>query len=327
MKRYILPLCLAAVCSLPVMAQDIILLNQDGEKVGVAKDVDKKKVIKGDDGKEIKVEVKAAPGKETATIENGVITVVGPDGEVQTFKMSDARSVTITRSSNTVVGEDGNRKVETRGKAILIGPDGVRREIDLGDGGVSGSSVTQSKLPKTWMIGISCKPASPVLRSQLQLDEDMGLVISRVLDGGAAEKAGLKTNDILVYADQKPIGNRKQLSKVVNEAGKAGNDVSFTVLRAGEEISVAVTPTEREGMNQMMIELGRPGGFGLSLPGLGDGAEFEFRQFGPGIILDDFGGKFGAGDLHKELMGDMEERMQRIQEEMEAMRGLIDQDK
>lgn len=323
MKRlFILPLCLAALCSVPAMAQDIILLNQDGEKVGVAKDVDNKKVVKDGD---IEIKVEANPGKESATIENGVITVVGPDGEVQKFKMSDARSVTITRSSNTVVGEDGQRKVETRGKAILIGPDGVRREIDLGDGNVGGGSVTSSTMPKTWMIGVSCEEASPVLRSQLKLESDIGLVVTRVLAGGAAEKAGLKDNDILLFADQKPIANRKQLSKIVNEAGAAGNDVSFTVLRAGAEVSVSVTPTEREGMNQMMIELGRPGGFGMSLPGFGDGTKFEFRQLGPGIILEDgFGGKFDAREIHKELMGDMEERMQRIQEEMEAMRGLID---
>lgn len=323
MKRFfILPLCLAALCSVPAMAQDIILLNQDGEKVGVAKDVDEKKAVKGKDG-DIKVTVNA--DGERAKIENGVITVVGPDGEVQTFKMSDARSVTVTRSSNTVVGEDGTRKVETRGKAILIGPDGVRREIDLGNGGLSGGSVTESTMPKTWMIGISCEPASPVLRSQLQLDEDLGLVVTRVLAGGAAEKAGLKDNDILMFADQKPIADRKKLSEIVNEAGAAGNNVTFTVLRAGEEVSVAVTPTEREGMSQMMIEMGPGGGFGMGLPGFGDGARFEFRQFGPGIILDDaMGAGIDAREIHKELMGDMEERMQRIQEEMEAMRGLLD---
>jgi hypothetical protein len=315
MKRLsILSVCITALLSSSSFAQDIILLNQDGEKVGVAKDVDEKKIVRE------KAVVKPVDdaNKEPAKIENGVVTFVGPDGKVQTFKMSDAKSVTITRSSNTVVGEDGQRKVERRGKAILIGPDGVRREIDLGAGGL-GESVTESKAPKTWMIGVSCQPASPVLRSQLQLDDDIGLVVTRVLQGGAGEKAGLKSNDVLMFADQKPLGNRKQLSVVVNEAGAAGDDVTFTLLRAGEEISLAVAPTEREGMSQMMIELG-PGmrGFELGLPGFEPGAEFEFRQLGPGIILDrGLGGDLKG--LHEELIGDMEEKMQRIQKQVEEM--------
>lgn len=327
MKRSsILSLCIVALLSTHAFAQDIILLNQDGEKVGVAKDVDEKVVGNKEAGAKVKVADDAEKG--SAKIENGVVTVIGPDGKSQTFKMSDAKSVTITRSSNTVVGEDGQRKVESRGKAILIGPDGVRREIDLGTGGLGGS-VTESPAPKTWMIGVSCRPASPVLRSQLQLDDDIGLVVTRVLQGGAGEEAGLKSNDILMFADQKPIGNRKQLSEVVNEAGAASNDVSFTLLRAGEEISLSVTPTEREGVSQMMVELG-PGirGFEMGLPGLAPGADFEFRQFGPGIILDHgFGGELDMKGMHEELMGDMEEKMKRMQERVEEMHRRMQEDR
>jgi len=317
-RSTVLSLCLVALLSSSAFAQDIILLNQDGEKVGVAKDIEKQTIVKeGDDAKVVANDAE----KGSATIENGVITVIGPDGKAQTFRMSDAKSVTITRSSNTVVGEDGKRKVERRGKAILIGPDGIRREIDLGGGGLGGS-VTESQVPKTWMIGVSCKTASPVLRAQLQLDDDIGLVVTRVLQGGAAEDAGFKTNDILMFADQKPIGNRKQLSEVVNGAGAAGNDVAFTILRAGEEVSVSVTPTEREGVSQMMGELGPGIQLPFELPEIGPGADFEFRQFGPGVILPR-----DMKDLHTEMMGDMEEKMKRIQEEVDAMRGLLNDDK
>ncbi len=315
MKRYsIFILAMVALFCVPALGQDIILLNQDGEKVGVAKDVDKKATV--DAVGEFKLD------KGAAKIKNGVITVVNADGTTQEFKMSDARSVTITRSSKSVVGEDGQQKKQTTGKAILIGPDGVRREINLGDGGI-GRSMTESKMPKTWMIGVSCMPASPVLRSQLQLEEEMGLVITRVLQGGAAENAGFQQNDIVMFADQKPVGSRKDLSKIVNEAGAAGNDVTFTLLRSGEEISAIVTPTEREGVNQMMIELG-PGfdGLGTGLPSFGPGIDFEFKQFGPGIII-------GRGDVDGAMLGDgeipqgfesIEEKMTRIQEEVEEMR-------
>lgn len=315
MKRFtILPLFLVALCSIPVAAQDIILLNQDGEKVGVAKN-------KVDEDRAITVKVDADAKKGSASLENGIVTVIGPDGEMEQFELSDARSFTVTRSSKTVVDEDGNRKRESVNKAILIGPDGVRREINLGDGNGTGDKVAGAKKTRTWMIGASCQPATTVLRAQLRLDESMGLVITRVLRGSNAAEAGLQVNDILMYADQKPVGTRKQLSEVVNAAGSAGTDVAFTLLRGGEEVSVEVTPTEREIVNSIGPGMG---GFGMDLPGFGADMDFEFRQFGPGIII----GRGAAGDagadkfeeMHRKILEEQKERMQQFQEQIEEMR-------
>ncbi|QEG20233.1 PDZ domain-containing protein [Mariniblastus fucicola] len=316
MKTCILPLFMVVLCCSSAFAQEIILLNQDGEKVGIAKDLEEKGTVVG---KAIRIDADGDAEKGSATIENGVITVVKPDGSVEEFKMSDAKSVTITRSSKTVVGEDGQQKLESTGKAILVGPDGVRREIDLGSGGLGGV-VSESKGPKTWMIGVSCQPVSAVLRSQLKIDEETGLVITRVLRGGAAEQAGFAKNDIVMYADQKPVMTQKDLSTIVNEAGAEGLDVVFTVLRGGEEISLTVTPTEREGVNQMMVELGPD--FGQNFPGFGPGMNFEFKQFGPGIILGeggDFADGFGGG-IRLEMMDEFNEKIRRMEERMEEMR-------
>jgi len=320
MRRYsILPLFLVAVCCLPVAAQDIILLNQDGEKVGVARDVEKK----ADGDLELKVEADAAADakKGSATIENGIVTIVGPDGEIEQFELSDAKRFSVTRSSKTVVDEDGNRKSESVNKAILIGPDGVRREINLGDGSSSGDKAAGAKKTKTWMIGASCQPATTVLRAQLRLDESMGLVITRVLRGSNAAEAGLQVNDILMYADQKPVGTRKQLSDVVNAAGSAGTDVAFTLLRGGEEVSLEVTPTERETVDSMGPGMG---GFGMDLPGFGADMDFEFRQFGPGIIIGR-GAPGGAGadrfeEMHRKMLEDQKKRMQQFENQIEEMR-------
>lgn len=320
MKRFsILSLFVVALCCMPAMAQDIILLNQDGEKVGVAKDVEKKTVV--EEAVKPKATADAKPEKGSATLKNGVITVVGPDGKVTEFNMSDARSVTVTRSSKTVVDENGERKRESVNKAIVIGPHGIRREIDLGSGG-NGGMVSESKAPKTWMIGASCREASTVLRAQLRLPEGMGLVVTQVLRGSAAAQAGLQVNDVLMFADQTRLENRKQLTDFVNEAGAAGNEIPFTLLRGGDEIKVTVTPTEREGVTDVMAELGpRLGGFGMDMPVFGGDMDFEFKQFGPGIIIGRGAG--GAGidveKMHREMMGDIETRMKRMREEMKEI--------
>ena len=303
----IVSLCIAAMFGGQASAQEIILLNQDGEKVGVARDVDEAKVVPE---KPVAVEEEDV---EAATLENGVIKIVSADGAVQEFNLADARSVTITRSSNTVVGDDGQPRIETRGKMILIGPDGVRREIDLDESGNSGTLVKEEKMPKSWMIGVTCEAISPILRSQLQLDEDTGLAVLRALGGGAAEAAGVQANDIILYADQEPIATQKQLTEVVNEAGAADRKLSMTVLRGGEEMSFSIDPSEQEGFAAPRVGGGLEG-FNLHLPNFGPADGLEFRQFGPGVIV---GG--GAGGLHKEMMEQMQQRMQRMQEQVEDM--------
>ena len=310
----IVSLCIAAMFGGQASAQEIILLNQDGEKVGVARDVDEAKVVPE---KPVAVEEEDV---EAATLENGVIKIVSADGAVQEFNLADARSVTITRSSNTVVGDDGQPRIETRAKAILIGPDGVRREIDLDESGKSGTLVREDKLPKSWMIGVTCEALSPILRSQLQLEQDTGLAVRRALGGGTAEAAGIQANDVILYADQKPIATQKQLTEVVNEAGAADRNLSMTVLRAGEEMSFTVTPSERDGFAPRVG--GGFEGFGLrnfDLPNFGPADGLEFRQFGPGVIIGGDLGGFGAGGLHKEMMEKMQQRMQRMQEQVEDM--------
>lgn len=317
MKRFsTLPLILLALCCCPVSAQDIILLNQDGEKVGVAKDIEAKKI---NDREAEKPATDNGSKNGSATLENGVITIVGPDGKVEQIELSDARSFTVTRSSKTVVDENGNRQREAVNKAILIGPDGVRREINLGDGDSNKGSATKTKKEKTWMIGASCEPVTPVLRAQLRLDETMGLVVTRVLRGSSAAEAGLQVNDILMYADQKPVGKRKQLSEFVNAAGSAGKSISFIFLRGGEEMTIKVKPTEREdveGIGDIGIKLE-----GMGLHGFGDNMDFEFKQFGPGVIIGrgGFGEAGGFEERHRKMIEEHQKRLEEFQKKMDEM--------
>jgi hypothetical protein len=308
---------LFAFCFSSVSAQDIILLDQNGEKVGVAKVGEKKEaaksakiVIKKDDKQP--ADKADSKGKVKATMANGVITIVNEDGSIEEINLADAQSVMISRSSKSVVGEDGKPQMKSTGKAILIGPDGVRREIVLDEDGSSESS--SANRPKTWMIGVSVQPVSSLLRTHLKLDDGGGLVVTRVFRGGAAERAGILKDDILLFADQKLIGDRKQLAEVVNEAGADGSPLTFTILRSGDETSISVEATEREGMGglqAMDLNIDALGG----LNGL-DGLDLEFKQFGPGIIIGD-GGEF---DLRFEANDRINDRLKQMQQQMDEVR-------
>jgi serine protease Do len=62
--------------------------------------------------------------------------------------------------------------------------------------------------------------------------------------GSAAEKAGLKPNDVLVKYDGKPVTSANQLLNLVAQTAP-GTAVPITVLRDGKELELTATVTER----------------------------------------------------------------------------------
>jgi len=161
LRKLFLAVLVAIALVMPSVAQDdIILLNKDGEKVGVAVQVDENSKPEA----AVQLQEATKPGSTSASIANGVITITNADGTKEEINLSDARSVTITRSSK-MVDDNGQRKMKAIGKAIVIGPDGIRREITLGDNQES-NPVRTVKTPKTWMIGLSCGPVSALAAAQ-----------------------------------------------------------------------------------------------------------------------------------------------------------------
>jgi len=97
--------------------------------------------------------------------------------------------------------------------------------------------------PRPWM-GIAPEELPDELRAQLDLPEGEGLLITEVVAGGPAEKAGLKKNDILTKIDGKTVKGEESLAKFMASA-KAGQEATLTVLRKSKEQTVKVTIGEK----------------------------------------------------------------------------------
>jgi len=97
--------------------------------------------------------------------------------------------------------------------------------------------------PRPWM-GIAPEELPDELRAQLDLAEGEGLLITEVVAGGPADKAGLKKNDILTKIDGKPVKGEESLAKFMGSA-KAGQEATLTVLRKSKEQTVKVTIGEK----------------------------------------------------------------------------------
>ena len=95
----------------------------------------------------------------------------------------------------------------------------------------------------------------PDIAEQIGLPADYGILIERVLPGGAAEKAGLHGGnqrlyqgnmpvmlggDLIVAVDQQEISNGQDLAQVLTQH-RAGDTVTVTVFRGQRKMNVKVT--------------------------------------------------------------------------------------
>ncbi len=88
-------------------------------------------------------------------------------------------------------------------------------------------------------LGVQYTAASPALIEALDLPRGAAQVMS-VVEGSAADKAGIKEGDVITAVDGKPLTNSLELSTLI-AAMKPGQKVEITLNRAGEEKTVTVT--------------------------------------------------------------------------------------
>jgi S1-C subfamily serine protease len=104
-------------------------------------------------------------------------------------------------------------------------------------------------------LGVSTIPIGPELAEQVGLPVDFGLLIVKVLPGGAADRAGLRGGneraylgnipimlggDLIVAIDGQNIQDQQDLAQVMN-AHRAGDSVKVTVYRGKQKMELTVT--------------------------------------------------------------------------------------
>ena len=88
-------------------------------------------------------------------------------------------------------------------------------------------------------LGINIADLDNETAKELNLDINQGVLVDSVVDGGAAQYAGILPNDVIVEANGKPVKATPDLLEVVGGL-KAGDTVNLTVLRQGTLKTVLV---------------------------------------------------------------------------------------
>ena len=93
-------------------------------------------------------------------------------------------------------------------------------------------------------IGAILQTITPELAAGLHLSRDYGVIVSDVVPGGPADRAGLRIQDIIVSVDGRPTGSLPMFSQSLYMHG-GGEHTKVGVLRGSDRLQLDVSLTER----------------------------------------------------------------------------------
>jgi serine protease Do len=88
-------------------------------------------------------------------------------------------------------------------------------------------------------VGIAPARVARQLRRAVGLPERDGLLVRVVEDGGPADRAGLRTGDLVVEAGGRPVTDADELYEVLDQVGE-GQTLALRVVRGTDELTVTV---------------------------------------------------------------------------------------
>lgn len=178
----------------------------------------------------------------------GVVSAVGRGGmgiiDYENFIQTDA-------SIN--MGNSGGALVDFEGRLV-----GINTAIFSRSGGNQGigfavpanlaKSVMESLLKSgkvmRGFLGVGLQPLTDDLVKAFNLKSDQGVLIAEVQAKSPAEKAGVKTGDVVVSVDSKPVKSTRELQLLIGSMSP-GSKVALKIFREGQEKNFTVDLAEK----------------------------------------------------------------------------------
>jgi membrane-associated protease RseP (regulator of RpoE activity) len=161
---------------------------------------------------------------------------------------SSATSITRTDTgggSVTTVTTDRNGQRVTR--TITVDKDGKVTVSEPGQAPASPASAAHpapTPAPAGGWLGVHSVPVSDALRAHIDIPEGQGIVLEFVADGGPAEAAGLRANDIVLSLDSVPVKGVEDFRARLGRT-RPGQAVTVEYLRKGKAATVTATLGQR----------------------------------------------------------------------------------
>ncbi len=141
-----------------------------------------------------------------------------------------------------------NRKGEVVGinTAIIQGGQGIgfATPIHLAKS-VLGQLKEKGKVTRGW-LGVYIQRLTPEMAESLHISGRKGALVADVTRDGPAEKAGIRSGDVIVEFDGKTVSDEHDLPQIVATT-RPGMKVEVKLIRDGKETTIPVTIAEMEG--------------------------------------------------------------------------------
>lgn len=173
-------------------------------------------------------------------------------------------------------------------------------------------------------LGVQIQPVTKEIAASLDLPSGDGAIVAQVNEDSPAAKGGVKTGDVVLSIDDKPVKDARDLSRAI-AFKDPGSTVQLGMLREGKRQTIAVTigrQTDTKVSSQQAPASGRDNdmaALGLRLaPSEGDKKGVAVVGVEPGSTAAERG--FQTGDVIVEVAGKPITKMEDIQEALKLSR-------
>ena len=192
----------------------------------------------------------------TQSVTMGIVSALGRNREMN-MDLGFMNFIQTDASINP--GNSGGALVDTDGRLIgvntaIYSRTGGNQGIGFAVPGNLARGVMDSILKNGRMIrgylGVMLQPLNEDLAKEFKIQDDKGALVGDVPPGSPAQKAGIKTGDVVVAVDDKPVDGVNELMLMV-AAKSPGTEVKVKLLRDGKETIVPVKLGERPAKNEI----------------------------------------------------------------------------
>jgi serine protease Do len=192
------------------------------------------------------------------TVTAGIISAVGRSNigiaQYEDFIQTDA-SINPGNSGGPLVNLNGevigiNTAIFTKSGGYTLASAGVGFAIPINMAQkIMEQLIEKGKIVRGW-LGVTIQNLNKELAESLGLKQTKGVVVRQVEVGSPADKAGIKSNDIILKVDGKQIDTSKQLMQIIAEL-TPGMEIEIAILRGNKEISKKVKIVEKQPLQNI----------------------------------------------------------------------------
>ncbi|OOZ37421.1 Do family serine endopeptidase [Solemya velesiana gill symbiont] len=155
-------------------------------------------------------------------------------------------------------GNSGGALINARGELVGIntaifsktgGSQGIGFAIpvDLAKG-IMNEILKQGRVVRGW-LGITGQDITPELAESFDLQEQSGVLVSRVIEGGAADDAGIELGDVITRIDNRIPSDSREFLNIIS-AQKPGTEIQIEGWRGKKRFTTEATISERPRVSE-----------------------------------------------------------------------------